>query len=175
MVRTLRFHCEGLPWIPGWGTKIPQAMQCGKTERKFVMKSLVIVAHLCSGCTVIYPMPGVKTIQLFKSQYHWKPLLPLKVIHPPDTFDGPRLFCSCDRRQGKGPDNRQEEQGRRRASPASSFSLLFFFSWSLVDLQCCVSSRCSATWFSYTYTFFSRFFSLIGYYKILRRVLCGTQ
>ena len=215
VVRTLRFHCEGLPWTPGWGTKIPQAMQCSKIERKLVMKSFVIVAHLCSGCTVIYPMlllllsrfsrvrlcatpetaahqappslgfsrqehwsvPRVKTIQLFKSQYHWKPLLPMKVIHPPDTSDGPGPFCSYDRRQGKGPDNRQEERGRRRASPASSFSLLFFFSWSLVGLWCCVSSGCSAAWFSYTYTytFFFRFFSLIGYYKILRRVFCGTQ
>lgn len=70
VVRTLRFHCKGLHSIPGWGSKLPQATRCSKKERKFVMKSFVIVGHLCSGCTVIYPMPRVKTIQLFKSQYH---------------------------------------------------------------------------------------------------------
>ena len=149
VVRTLRFHCEGLHSIPGWRSKLPQATRCSKKERKFVMKSFVIVGHLCSGCTIIYPMPRVKTIQLFKSQYHWNSLLPLKVIHPPDTSDGPGPFCSYDRRQGKGPDNQQEDQGRRRASPASSFSLLFFgwldyisfYVWILTDL-------CTIKWFS---------------------------
>ena len=29
----------------------------------------------------------------------------------------------------------------------------FFFYWSRVDLQCCVSFRCTAKWISYTYTY----------------------
>ena len=29
--------------------------------------------------------------------------------------------------------------------------LFFFFNWSRADLQCCVSFRCTAKWFSYTY------------------------
>ena len=41
--------------------------------------------------------------------------------------------------------------------------------WNRVDLHCCVSFRCTAKWFSYTHTyiFFFRFFSCIGYCKIL--------
>ena len=44
------------------------------------------------------------------------------------------------------------------------FFLLFY--WHVVDLQCCVTFRCTAKWFSYIYIFFFRFFSHISYYKI---------
>ena len=33
VVRTQRFNCRGLGSIPGWGTKIPQAVQHG--QKKF--------------------------------------------------------------------------------------------------------------------------------------------
>ena len=55
---------------------------------------------------------------------------------------------------------------------------VFIFNWSIVDLQC---FKCTAKWFSFyiyrhTYIcFFFRFFSFIGYYKILNTVLCATQ
>ena len=29
VIRTQRFHCCGPGSVPGWGTKIPQALQCG--------------------------------------------------------------------------------------------------------------------------------------------------
>ena len=32
------------------------------------------------------------------------------------------------------------------------FFLIFILYWTIVDLQCCVSFRCIARWFSYTYT-----------------------
>ena len=42
-----------------------------------------------------------------------------------------------------------------------TFSFLFFFFynsyWSVVDLQCCVSFRCTAKWISYTYTYIHSF------------------
>ena len=46
------------------------------------------------------------------------------------------------------------------------FFYMYFFYWSLVDLQC---FRCTARWFSYTNThkLFFKLFSIIGYYKIL--------
>ena len=50
-----------------------------------------------------------------------------------------------------------------------------FLNWSIVDVQCCVSFSCTAQWFSYIYTFFFRFFSLIGYCKILSIVPCAIQ
>ena len=46
-----------------------------------------------------------------------------------------------------------------------SFFLFFFFNWSVLNLQYCLSFRCMAKWFSYT--IFFRYFSLIGYNKIL--------
>ena len=46
------------------------------------------------------------------------------------------------------------------------FFYMYFFYWSLVDLQC---FRCTARWFSSTNThkLFFKLFSIIGYYKIL--------
>ena len=54
--------------------------------------------------------------------------------------------------------------------------IFIYFNWSIIDLQC---FRCTAKWFSYTYIcvyiFPFRFFSIIGYYKILNIVsLCYT-
>ena len=56
-------------------------------------------------------------------------------------------------------------------------NLIFILYWSIVDLQYCVSFRCTATWFGYTYIypFFFRFFSHVGYYGILTRVLWAIQ
>ena len=35
--------------------------------------------------------------------------------------------------------------------------IFFKFYWIIVDLQCCVSFRCTAKWFSYTYTYIHSF------------------
>ena len=51
----------------------------------------------------------------------------------------------------------------------------FFIYWSVVDLPCYVSFMCMAKWFSFIYTFFFRFLSIIGYYKILNVVSCAIQ
>ena len=53
----------------------------------------------------------------------------------------------------------------------------FFFYWHIIDLQRCVSCRCTAKYtriYMYIYIYFSffRFFSLIGYYKIFLAFLC---
>ena len=37
------------------------------------------------------------------------------------------------------------------------FFLIFILYWGLVDLQCCVSFRCTAKWFSYAYTYIRSF------------------
>ena len=34
VVRILGFHCCNLGSVPGWGSEIPQAMQCGKNKIK---------------------------------------------------------------------------------------------------------------------------------------------
>ena len=47
--------------------------------------------------------------------------------------------------------------------------LFLFFNWSIIDLQYCVSFRYTAKWFSiHKHIFFFRFFSIIGYCKILK-------
>ena len=55
------------------------------------------------------------------------------------------------------------------------FLLNYFFNWIIVDLQCCVSFRYTAKWFSYTYIYL--FFQTL-YYKLLQntgyRSLCYT-
>ena len=34
VVRTLGFHCLGPGFNPRWGTKVPQAVRCGKKQNK---------------------------------------------------------------------------------------------------------------------------------------------
>ena len=62
-------------------------------------------------------------------------------------------------------------------APCSFFFLLnYFFNWIIVDLQCCVSFRYTAKWFSYTYIYL--FFQILFHYKLLQntgyRSLCYT-
>ena len=38
MIRTRAFTAEGPGSIPGWGTKIPQAMQYGQKKKKIFLK-----------------------------------------------------------------------------------------------------------------------------------------
>ena len=48
--------------------------------------------------------------------------------------------------------------------------------WSIVDLQCCVSFKCTAKWFSYKsiYILFP-IFSIMDYHRILNIALCAMQ
>ena len=57
----------------------------------------------------------------------------------------------------------------------SFFFLTLSLYWRIVDQQCYVSFKCTAKWFSYTYLFFFRFFSHLGYYRILSSILCAIQ
>ena len=50
-----------------------------------------------------------------------------------------------------------------------SVSILFLKNWSIVDLWCCASFRCTVTHFLF------RSFSTIGYYKMLNIVPCAIQ
>ena len=60
-----------------------------------------------------------------------------------------------------------------------AFSFLLLFNWRVVDLQCCVSFRYTAKWFSYTHIYINLFFfgvfSILGYYKILNIFPCAIQ
>ena len=44
-------------------------------------------------------------------------------------------------------------------------------------MQCCLSFRCTAKWISYTciHSFFFRFYSHIGHYRVLSKVPCTIQ
>ena len=63
----------------------------------------------------------------------------------------------------------------------STFYKFLFYIVNIVDLQCCVGFRRIAKSFRYMYIFlhiypfFFRFFSNIGYYRILNRLPCGIQ
>ena len=63
----------------------------------------------------------------------------------------------------------------------SIFYKFLFYTINIVDLQCCAGFRCIAKSFRYmyifihVYPFFFRFFSNIGYDRILNRVPCGIQ
>ena len=60
-----------------------------------------------------------------------------------------------------------------------NLGILIFFKnlnlyWTLLYLQCCVSFRCTAKWFSYTYIYsFFKFFSYLGYCRIVSKVPCA--
>ena len=55
----------------------------------------------------------------------------------------------------------------------SKLYFFFKFYWGIVDLQCCVSFRCTAKWISYTYIHSCfRLFSHIGHYRVLSSLCC---
>ena len=79
-------------------------------------------------------------------------------------------------------------QGRNFLSDLLFFYFYYIFYGSIVDLQCCVSFRCTANDSVisgvqcvqqmiqlYIYVLFFRFFSLIGSYRILSMILCAIQ
>ena len=59
----------------------------------------------------------------------------------------------------------------RFVSAASRWELLFVCFWSIVNLQCFISFRYTAWWFSFIF-FFPDYFTLTDYYKILSIVPC---
>lgn len=69
----------------------------------------------------------------------------------------------------------RSEAGRKTRFLFFLPSVLPFFRWSLVDLQHCVSSGCTAQQFIYTCIFFFRFFFFIDYYKMLSTVPGAVQ
>ena len=46
------------------------------------------------------------------------------------------------------------------------FLIFNFFNWSIVDLQYCVSFRCTAKWFSYIYIYFQ----IIFHYRLFQNI-----
>ena len=59
-----------------------------------------------------------------------------------------------------------------------SLGFFFFnFYWCIIDLQCCISFRCTAKWISYIYMyihfFFLVFFSHISHYRVFNRIPCA--
>ena len=47
-----------------------------------------------------------------------------------------------------------------------SVRVFFSFNWSIVNLSCCVSFKCTAQWFSYTYICIYIFFQIVSHYVI---------
>ena len=51
VVKTPQFHCRGLGFDPGWGTKIPQAAQGGQKKKRISHMKLIIPGSLIFPCT----------------------------------------------------------------------------------------------------------------------------
>ena len=57
-----------------------------------------------------------------------------------------------------------------------SVSFLVSLFYIIIDLQCCITFTYTTKWFSYVYIiFFFKFFSYIGYDRILSRVPCADR
>ena len=56
--------------------------------------------------------------------------------------------------------------------------LIYFFNWSIVNLQFCLSFKCTTKWFNYIYMYVYIFFQILFHYKLLQDIqyssLCYT-
>ena len=114
-------------------------------------------------------------------------------LHPPGSLPPELLmswvfFLSTHSTDGRGVSTYYLLCDHRPLHPqeTSEFILkwkfIFFnlFYWSTVDLQCCVSFRCTASGvqiqlYIYIYIFFFIFFSIMVYYRLLNIVPCAIQ
>ena len=113
---------------------------------------------LCSWASVGISVPAF-SLNIFKNQVRnltvscswWcKP--------PPATLDvqrGPDWLCFWSHFPQSCPGGSPCFTGERRQDTSWCYSLAFilFYFLSIVNLQCCVSFRCTAKWFSYVYIY----------------------
>ena len=69
-----------------------------------------------------------------------------------------------------------QSTGRKESDTTERLQFLSLY-WSVVDLQCWVSFRCTAKWIrhTHTHTLFFRSFSHIDNYRVLSRVPCAIH
>ena len=61
-----------------------------------------------------------------------------------------------------------EYSGHPKVSYTQKLFFNYFLNWSVVNLQCYVSFRCTAKWFSYTYTYI--LFQILFHYRLLQDI-----
>ena len=100
----------------------------------------VALLWVLTSCAVSHPLFFFKTALTV-----WGPLL----FHMNFRVFSPFFY----KKKGSQNFNRDylESVGQFRQCSYYKFFWLFFH-WNRIDLQCCVSFRCTAAWFSYTYT-----------------------
>ena len=156
-------HCQGIK-----SQSLLRFFACHLVHPK-VLRVLYSSEHYIPQSLYVCMLSRFSCVQLFVTLWTvaWWALLPMGFSRqeywsglpcpPPGDLTDPGIECTSFVSPSLQIDFQGMSQGSLIPQSLVFLNLLFILYWNIVDLQCCVSFKYIAKWFSYAYTFIHSF------------------